>query len=133
MNTTFPLSIPVITCNEQENLKRCLASISTIAAEIIVVDSGSTDGTQAVAQSFGARWETQSWLGFRDQKNVALGLCSQPWVLALDADEEELLLLANKIPAGIKKRIRERPEAFRRISKLSNRALDRLLQQIGPG
>lgn len=50
---------------------------------------------------------------------------------ALDGDEEELLLMANKIPAGIRKRIRERPEVFRRIAKLSNRALDKLLQQIG--
>ena len=49
MNKAFPLSIPVITCNEQENLKRCLASVATIAAEMIVVDSGSTDDTQAVA------------------------------------------------------------------------------------
>ncbi|MCB1099789.1 MAG: glycosyltransferase family 2 protein [Verrucomicrobiae bacterium] len=88
MNNCLPLSIPVITCNEEENLKRCLASVSTIAAEIIVVDSGSKDGTQAVAESFGAQWKTQKWLGFRDQKNVALELCTQPWVLALDADEE---------------------------------------------
>ncbi|MGK0190615.1 MAG: glycosyltransferase involved in cell wall biosynthesis [Verrucomicrobiales bacterium] len=88
MTAAYPLSIPVITCNEEENLKRCLASVASLDAEIIVVDSGSTDGTRSVADSFGARWSTQEWLGFRDQKNVALGLCTQPWVLALDADEE---------------------------------------------
>lgn len=48
----------------------------------------------------------------------------------LEADENELLLLADKVPADIRQRIRERPEAFRRIAKLSNRALDELLQRI---
>ena len=48
----------------------------------------------------------------------------------LDADEDELLLLADKVPEAIRKRIRERPEAFRRIAELSNRALDNLLQQL---
>lgn len=50
----------------------------------------------------------------------------------LDADEDELLLLADKVPEAIRKRIRERPEAFRRIATLSNHALDKLLQQIDP-
>jgi transcriptional regulator with XRE-family HTH domain len=50
----------------------------------------------------------------------------------LDADEDELLLLADKVPEDIRRRIRERPEAFRMIAKLSNRALDRLLQNIDP-
>ena len=88
MSPEYPLSIPVITCNEEENLQRCLASVVELHAEIIVVDSGSQDGTRAVAESFGAKWLTQDWLGFRDQKNVALGHCSQPWILALDAAEE---------------------------------------------
>lgn len=88
MNAALPLSISVITCNEEENLRRCLASVAGLGAEIVVVDSGSTDGTRAVAEAFGAKWHEQPWLGFRDQKNVALRFCTQPWVLALDADEE---------------------------------------------
>ncbi len=48
----------------------------------------------------------------------------------LDADEDELLLLADKVPAGIRKRIREKPEAFRAISSLDDKALDRLVSQI---
>ena len=45
----------------------------------------------------------------------------------LDADEEELLLLADKVPAGIRKRIRERPDAFRRIAGLDDKALDKVV------
>jgi len=49
----------------------------------------------------------------------------------LDADEEELLLLADKVPAGIRKRVRERPEAFRTLAGLDDKTLDRLLAQVG--
>jgi glycosyltransferase involved in cell wall biosynthesis len=84
----LPLSVPIVTRNEEANLPRCLASVAGLAAEIIVLDSGSTDRTEAVALAGGARFQHQDWLGFRDQKNAALALCTQPWVLALDADEE---------------------------------------------
>ena len=50
----------------------------------------------------------------------------------LDADEEELLLLADKVPEKIRRRIRERPEVFRRIAKLTNQAMDELLHKIEP-
>lgn len=84
----LPLSISIISKNEEANLRRCLASAADLAGEIIVVDSGSTDATLEVAREFGARVEHQDWLGHRDQKNVALRLCTRPWVLALDCDEE---------------------------------------------
>lgn len=84
----LPLSIFVVTKNEETNLRRCLASAADLASEIVVLDSGSTDGTEAVAREFGARWEETEWLGFRETKKVALGFCTQPWVLLLDADEE---------------------------------------------
>tara|TARA_R110002096_G_scaffold16106_37_gene55271 strand:- start:170 stop:934 length:765 start_codon:yes stop_codon:yes gene_type:complete len=78
----------VVTKNEEKNLERCLSSISGLAEEIIIVDSGSTDGTQAIAERHHAQWHHQDWLGFRDQKRVALGYCTKPWVLLLDSDEE---------------------------------------------
>ena len=49
----------------------------------------------------------------------------------LDADEDELLLLADKVPAGIRKRIREKPEAFRAIASLDDSSLDKLIERIG--
>lgn len=84
----LPLSISIISCNEEASIRRCLASAAGLAAEIVLVDSGSTDRTCEIAREFGARVQHQDWLGHRDQKNVALSLCTQPWVLALDCDEE---------------------------------------------
>jgi glycosyltransferase involved in cell wall biosynthesis len=84
----FPLSLSIIARNEEANIARCLRSAAGLAQEIVVVDSGSTDRTRQIAEGFGAKVTHQDWLGHRDQKNVALGLCTQPWVLALDCDEE---------------------------------------------
>jgi glycosyltransferase involved in cell wall biosynthesis len=95
--TSFPISVPVITRNEEKNLDRCLASLRGIASEIIVVDCGSTDKTREIAEKYQARWIHQDWLGYRDQKNFALELCRQEWVLALDADEEISLELHQEI------------------------------------
>lgn len=84
----LPLSVAIITLNEAANLPRTLDSVRALAREIVVVDSGSQDETCAIAASYGARVEFRAWTGHIDQKNHALGLCSQEWVLALDADEE---------------------------------------------
>ena len=83
-----PLSIAIISFNEEASIARCLQSAAGLASEIVVVDSGSTDRTREIAASFGAKVLHQDWLGHRDQKNVALNHCTQPWVLALDCDEE---------------------------------------------
>ncbi len=81
------LSIAIITCNEERNLARTLASVA-FADEIVVVDSGSTDRTVEIARSFGARVLIREWPGFAAQKNFAIQQCSSKWVLSLDADEE---------------------------------------------
>ena len=88
MPVPHPLSISIISLNEEKNLARCLQSAAGLAEEIIVVDCGSKDRTKEIAESFGAKVVHQDWLGHRDQKNVALKLCTKPWVLALDCDEE---------------------------------------------
>lgn len=81
------LSGVVITKNEGDRIGRCVASLMPICREVIVLDSGSTDDTVAIARGFGARVEHQDWLGFAAQKNAAIALASQPWVILLDADE----------------------------------------------
>jgi glycosyltransferase involved in cell wall biosynthesis len=95
----LPLSVAVITLNEEKNLARCLESVRGLASEIVVVDSGSTDGTGDIAKSFGAQFTFEKWQGHVAQKNLALGKCSQPWVLCLDADEEVSPELAASIQA----------------------------------
>jgi len=87
VDTPLPLSVAIITLNEEDNLPRCLESVRGLAAEIVIVDSGSTDRTAEIARRFGARFEVHPWQGHVAQKNVALTRCAQPWVLALDADE----------------------------------------------
>jgi glycosyltransferase involved in cell wall biosynthesis len=87
MQTPLPISVAVITLNEEENLARCLGSVADLSAEIVIVDSGSKDGTAEIARGFNARFEFVAWPGFVQQKNNALARCSQPWVLCLDADE----------------------------------------------
>lgn len=87
MQSRLPLSVAVITLNEEVNLPRCLGSIRDLAAELVIVDSGSTDRTQEISRQMGALFIAQPWLGFTRQKNFALERCSQPWALCLDADE----------------------------------------------
>jgi glycosyltransferase involved in cell wall biosynthesis len=82
------ISFYLITLNEEENLPRCLKSCANLADEIVVLDSGSKDGTEQIARQFGARFERQEWLGYVGQKNKVLSLAKHPWVFSLDADEE---------------------------------------------
>ncbi len=81
------LSVIVITKNEATRLPTCLASVA-FADEVIVVDSGSTDGTADLARSLGAHViATTDWPGFGRQKQRALDAATGTWVLSLDADE----------------------------------------------
>jgi glycosyltransferase involved in cell wall biosynthesis len=98
-----PISIAIISKNEEANLRRCLASAAGLVEEIVIVDSGSTDGTAAVAAEFGARFVHQDWLGFAAQKNLCNSFCTQPWILALDCDEELSPELRNSISAFFEK------------------------------
>ncbi len=98
----IPLSVAIITKNEEENLRDCLQSVA-FAAQIVVVDSASTDATPAIASEFGCDFYTESWHGFGPQKQIAVDRCSQPWVLVLDADERiplETAEVIRKITAG---------------------------------
>ena len=82
----LPITLLIIARNEASAIGRCLDSVP-FAAEKLVVDSGSTDDTQAVATRHGARVVHQEWLGFGPQRNFASTQASHDWILALDADE----------------------------------------------
>ena len=82
----MPFSVVLITRNAAAQLPDCLASVA-FADEVIVVDSGSTDGTGELAARMGARVVAKEWLGFGRQKQFAVEQAAHDWVLCLDADE----------------------------------------------
>ena len=92
------LSVAIVALNEEANLGRTLASVRW-ADEIVVVDSGSTDRTCDIAREYGAKVIHEPWRGYVAQKNYALELCTEDWILALDADEEVSPGLAGEIRA----------------------------------
>jgi glycosyltransferase involved in cell wall biosynthesis len=82
------LSLIIITKNEAHNIAKCINSTQGIAEEVIVFDSGSTDGTQEICRQLGARVYETDWPGFGPQKNRALQEAAGEWILSLDADEQ---------------------------------------------
>jgi glycosyltransferase involved in cell wall biosynthesis len=94
------LSAIIITKNEAKNIAACLESIA-FCDERIVVDSGSTDDTVAIAEGCGAEVTTHAWAGFGVQKNFALSLAREDWVLSIDADERVSPALAAEIKAAV--------------------------------
>ncbi len=82
------LSICMIAKNEEQNLRRALASVAPLSAELIVVDTGSTDQTVSVAKEHGARVFESPWVDdFAHARNVSLEKATGTWLLLLDADE----------------------------------------------
>jgi glycosyltransferase involved in cell wall biosynthesis len=96
----LPLSVAIITKDEEANLPRLLESLKPLQpGEIIVVDSGSTDTTVSIARSYGANVIETDWPGHVAQKNRALAACEQPWILSLDGDEPISIELAQNLRA----------------------------------
>ena len=95
------LSVIIITCNEAANIAACIQSVS-FADEVVLLDSGSSDGTPDIARRLGAQvHQSGDWPGFGPQKNRALALAKFPWVLSLDADERVSSELARQIQAAL--------------------------------
>ncbi|MBC7104527.1 MAG: glycosyltransferase, partial [Firmicutes bacterium] len=83
------VSLCMIVKDEEENLRRCLASVAGVVDEVVVVDTGSGDGTVGVAREFGAAVYTFPWNGsFGEARNASLEPATGDWILFLDADEE---------------------------------------------
>ncbi|MEO7192943.1 MAG: glycosyltransferase family 2 protein [Vicinamibacterales bacterium] len=90
------LTVTVITLNEAANIDACLASV-VWADEVLVVDSGSGDGTADRARAAGARVIERGWPGYSAQKDFAAGEAAHDWILSLDADERVTPPLAEQI------------------------------------
>jgi glycosyltransferase involved in cell wall biosynthesis len=94
------LSAVIIALNAASPLRACLES-ARFADEILLVDSGSTDATVALAEEYGARVVRQAWLGFGRQKQFAVEQAAHDWVLCLDADERVTPELRASIAAAV--------------------------------
>ena len=80
------ISVFIVTLNEAQHIARAVESVASLD-EVIVVDSGSTDGTIDIATQAGARVIHQDWLGFAAQKSFAMSQCRNEWCINLDGDE----------------------------------------------
>jgi len=110
------LSVCLIVRNEAELLAGCLASVKDVADQLVVVDTGSTDGTVGIAESFGAEVYDFEWVDdFAAARNVSLRQATSDWILWLDADERLLpesveplkrLLKKSKVPTAYRVRIK---------------------------
>ncbi|MGE3345352.1 MAG: glycosyltransferase family 2 protein [Vicinamibacterales bacterium] len=92
----MPLTATVITLNEARHIQDCLASLA-FADEVIVVDSGSTDGTPELARTAGARVIERGWPGYSAQKDFAASQATHDWILSVDADERVTPALAEEV------------------------------------
>ena len=111
------LSIILITRNEAANIRACLESVAW-ADEIIVVDSGSSDDTVAIAREFTPHVHEHDWPGFGAQKNHALDYAANKWVFSIDADER----VTPELRAAIEAVLRNGDDACSayRVSRLSS-------------
>jgi len=117
----LPLTVAIIALNAGAQIGPCLASVG-FADEVLVVDSGSTDDTVAVALRHGARVASKEWLGFGRQKQHAVSIARNDWVLCLDVDERVSERLARSIREAFG---RQRYRAYRMARR--NRFLGRWL------
>jgi glycosyltransferase involved in cell wall biosynthesis len=118
----MPLSVALITRDAAGQLADCLASVA-FADEIVVVDSGSMDGTVELARRHGARVLQQEWLGFGPQKQFAVEAATHDWVLCVDADERVSPALREQIVSELKA-----PRGFVYAIARRNRFLGRWLR-----
>jgi glycosyltransferase involved in cell wall biosynthesis len=94
------LGVAVITMNEADRIPVLLESVR-FADEVLVVDSGSTDGTQALCRKYGATVFEHPWMGYAAQKQITLEKAQSDWTLNLDADERVPEALAEEIRKAI--------------------------------
>lgn len=97
---SVPVSVFIITRNEEARLPRTLAALGW-ADEVVVVDSGSTDATVEIARAAGAEVHHREWQGYGPQKVFAERLCRHDWILNVDADEVVTPALATEIAERI--------------------------------
>lgn len=96
------ISAYIVTLNEEKRLGKTLQALKKVADEIFVIDSGSTDKTQEIAEKYGAKFLFHKWKNISAQKHYGQELCQNDWVLSLDADE----VLSPELIAEIKEKMK---------------------------
>ncbi|MBC8985447.1 glycosyltransferase family 2 protein [Pedobacter sp. N36a] len=91
------ISAVIITKNSEKTIKCCLDSIANLADEVLIVDSGSTDLTLKIAESFGCVIIQTPWLGYGATKNLGHQAARFPYILSLDSDEALSYTLVKEI------------------------------------
>jgi glycosyltransferase involved in cell wall biosynthesis len=114
------ISATIVTLNEERNIARAIASLEC-ADEIVVVDSGSSDRTRAIAAGLGATVIEEPWRGYAGQKNYAAACASHDWILSIDADESVTEALGKEILEVKKKGPRFDSYAFPRLAQYLGR------------
>src|SRR6187455_2132478 len=110
------LSVVIITLNEERNILRCLDSVKSIADEVVVVDSFSTDRTPDLCKEAGATFIQRRWEGYSATKNFAASQASNDWILSIDADES----LSDALRASIEKIKSSTEPVFGQVRRLTN-------------
>lgn len=123
---SVPLSVAIITKNEEKNIARCLESVAW-AQDRVVVDAHSTDSTVRIAESLGARVFLREWDGYSAQKSFAAAQATQQWVLSLDADE----IVTPELAAEIERVLKANPEESAFSIRIPLYFLGRQLGQYG--
>lgn len=119
-----PISLCIITKNEEKNLDRCLSCVKDYPFEIVVVDTGSTDNTIAVAKKYTDNIYHFDWIkDFAAARNFSISKASNDWILVLDADEftyeldlEEIYRLIDQHPKGIGRLLRSSEDIAQTVS-----------------
>ncbi len=108
-----PLSVFIITKNEADRISEVILAVKEIADEILVIDSGSVDGTVEIAAKLGAKVIFNEWQGYGLQKVFGENQCRNKWILNIDADEEVSKELAAEIKDIFSKNLQENFFGFR--------------------
>jgi glycosyltransferase involved in cell wall biosynthesis len=109
---SLPLSVFIICRDEVERIGLVLDSVKNLSDDIVIVDSGSVDGTLETVKNYTDRIYTKKWEGFGPQKVYAESLCKHEWILNLDADEILLSDIQNSIRALFQKNEEDRAVAY---------------------
>jgi len=110
---TLPISVFIITKNEEDRIANVINLVKDLADEVLVIDSGSSDNTVEIATGCGAKVMHNDWNGYGAQKIFGEENCKNDWILNIDADEEVSKELSEEIKEIFANNLQEKYYGFR--------------------